>query len=490
MRPIPNPQARLLDGANTGNFSLYFSRMTEWQDKGEIRQDAIEQLGARAKTMLVQAGRTLESIHSRQTDALLSVVGAGGMVLVWQFKAQLSSPFVSGLGSGHPTETGMILDRNSGLPYIPASAVKGALRLACALEIMAAEPNAAQPKGNEYEINDRHPRFRRYFGDTDTSKADSCRGQLVFLDAFPAAIPTMKTDIMNPHFGEYYKGNREPLDTESPIPVKFLAVKEKATFVFRCFAQPLPCRDQGEWRELTRPFDAQDDDWVRKMFSRALTELGLGGKTAVGYGRFATPEILATDHFKELAEDKRQQRQREEDERLHPWKKPLAEVDHDQISDWDTLKKKLLENQAILTHKEVKEVAEAVKEAALRVKKAKPEKWDSKRDQVVSEWLQSAGIAWSEGTNNTGIGGQATVDAGTVAPESNRIKAAGYKDWGVFKQKNPDMDAFINNLTLAEAQNLKQLFQAWKIKDGKDDKKKGWKMLEKRLKNLEKKTAI
>ena len=50
-----------------------------------------------------------------------------------QFEGKLKSDFIIGLGESPPTETGMILDHTIGVPYIPASIIKGAVRFAYTL---------------------------------------------------------------------------------------------------------------------------------------------------------------------------------------------------------------------------------------------------------------------------------------------------------------------------------------------------------------------
>lgn len=241
MIPIPNAQRSLLE-QDSGNAALYFARMTPYEGPGgKPQKDAIATLGKNINRRLNQD--ILTAIHAHQTDILKTAARDG---TVWELTATLRSPFVSGLGSGHPTETGFTLDRNSGLPFIPASSIKGVLRLACALHLADKEPGSVQKQldkqgqwTGQWEIPDRHPLFRRYFGDTDSSKKDSVRGQLCFLDAFPTNCgDILKIDIINPHFREYYGGSDEgPVETEKPNPKKFLAVKEGTAFVFRS----LPC---------------------------------------------------------------------------------------------------------------------------------------------------------------------------------------------------------------------------------------------------------
>jgi len=500
--PIPTEQMELLAQGKEGNAALFFSRMTSWNGlgagkglepkfqagtdhKGRAIMDAsIVELGDGLNLRLPFSQPVLAAIHARQTAVLATAVTRD--VLVWEFRARLKSPYVSGLGSGHPTETGMILDRNSGLPYIPASAVKGVLRLACALHIAETEPGSVVPDrkdSGQVEIRDDHPVLCRYFGDTDTGKPDGVRGQLVFLDAFPANVPTIRPDIMNPHFGSYYAGKQGPLETENPIPVKFLTVAAGTEFIFRCFVSPVPGNDQAAPDSLLRPFDVTDIRTVAALFTRACTQLGFGGKTSIGYGRFDQPSVRDTAAFLEMIEkdleaEKERDRLRrlEEEDRKFPWRKSLRELG--EIADWGMLRQKALDNKVIDTHKSQPEVGVAIKEIALEVRKKNAKKWDAERDQFIAEWLTASGTAWGPSSKEVGprppislpLDQQLTVD---------RIK--GLKDWGQWKSASLKISA----LPLAAAEELSRLFSAWKIdKANNGEKKRVARELKSHLKTL------
>ncbi|HPH03836.1 MAG TPA: type III-B CRISPR module RAMP protein Cmr6 [Spirochaetota bacterium] len=291
MIPIPTSQQNLLQGPKA-NFSLLFPRLVEWSDahgKPKTSESEITRLAGIGNKNFDAAHQVLKAIHKRQDALLYSVKKSGGSIFT--FKAKLASPFVSGLGSGHPTETGMILDRNTGLPFIPASGIKGVLRLSRALDIAETHPELVRNTDDgETEIPDEE--LRKFFGDTKTD-SESLRGQLVFLDAYPVMAPKLKVDIMNPHFHKYYDGTQHPVDTEPPIPVKFMTVESGTVFRFRCFVNRLldPKESDGKSRE----FGQDDEQAICKMFERAFLHLGFGAKTAVGYGRFSLMETLINE---------------------------------------------------------------------------------------------------------------------------------------------------------------------------------------------------
>lgn len=509
MFPIPDTQKTLFEHGGRGNASLYFSRMTAWNEIGQSvkkSDNTIEILGVAINKRLASNADVLNRVHERQTEILKTTALQGGMV--WELTATLSSPFVSGLGSGHPTETGFILDRNTGLPCIPASAIKGVLRLACGLHIEQTEPDSVKEQRDkngqstgQWEIPDTHPLFRRYFGDTDTGKKDSVRGQIAFLDAFPAALPQdgslFKTDIMNPHFGKYYAGEQGPLETESPIPVKFLAVNSGVQFVFRCLALPLPARAADEPDPgVFSPFDEQDEKKVQALFEIACTQLGFGGKTSVGYGRFDAVETRNTAFFRERAQEeaahRRQQAEedakrklQEADDQLYPWKPWLREVK--QIDSWNDLSRLVLENEALLAWLQEDGVFKAAHAAFLSVRNAAPIAWKKKdRQKIYDEWLAKHAPQSPDPVppdNVEPIPEPSKPDADPVPPPpepAKRIRA--FKDYGDYINARINIPA----LTLPEAHALQEQFKKWGCHDkkAKGDKPKHWQALQKRLGEL------
>ncbi len=473
---LPTYQRELLEQGQTGNAALFFARMTQWwwdkekdKEKGKkleakyqtgtdkkgkpLLDSSIVLLGKQVNTRFQGAEAALAAIHDRQTGFLGATAHHAGTTksgLALEIRARLTAPFVSGLGSGHPTETGLILDRNSGLPYIPASSIKGVLRLACALYIAETDP-AYKDKEDLKEIPDDHPLLRRYFGDTDTGKADGMRGQLVFLDAFPAEIPDklLKADIMNPHFGQYYSGAQGPLETENPIPVKFLAVAPGTEFVFRCFASPLPERKPDDKdAAVFRPFGEKDEETVVALFKRAFAQLGFGGKTSIGYGRFAEQSIKRGSEVIPPPPPK-------------PWDSWLNELED--VKDWDKLKALIFDKPEAEAWRGENGVAQTVEALCKKVRDSRRKNWTAEQDASCAAWLQPAGIMWE--------------------PLSD-LECLIWKlaDYGTYKSKNIDLAA----LTLPEAQALQARLKEWKCNDkrARGDKTAHWKKLQDRIREL------
>ncbi|HEY9786345.1 MAG TPA: type III-B CRISPR module RAMP protein Cmr6 [Candidatus Obscuribacterales bacterium] len=158
--------------------------------------------------------------------------------------------FVVGFGAEHVLETNLCLHRVYGFPIIPGSAVKGVTRAWALLGENLAE---------DADL------LIRVFGNTNQ------QGQVIFFDAYPTQAPTLKLDILNPHYGEYYqgRGGNPPADYLSPVPTYFLTVVKGSPFQFAVAS-----------KDNTLAGTAKG--WLQK----ALSDLGIGGKTATGYGYF------------------------------------------------------------------------------------------------------------------------------------------------------------------------------------------------------------
>jgi len=102
---------------------------------------------------------------------------------------------------------------------------------------------------------------------------------VVFLESLPLTPVRLEADVMTPHYAPYYKDIKSvkpPADWYDPVPIPFLTVAPGQRFLFAV----LP-------RRLSSQAHVED---ARRALAEALANLGVGAKTAVGYGRFeATP---------------------------------------------------------------------------------------------------------------------------------------------------------------------------------------------------------
>ena len=172
--------------------------------------------------------------------------------------------FVTGTGNEHPVENGFTWHHSLGTPYIPGSTVKGLVRA-----------------WMEAVVGQSQQDCQRWFGSPvkkDGKPEDNQAGELIFFDAIPTEVPELAVDIMTPHMGKWYEkggdsantldANVMPGDWHAPVPVPFL-VTRKASFLFSLAARP------GCNPDLAAAVEALEG---------ALAWLGVGSKTAVGYG--------------------------------------------------------------------------------------------------------------------------------------------------------------------------------------------------------------
>ncbi|WP_053240650.1 type III-B CRISPR module RAMP protein Cmr6 [Clostridium sp. DMHC 10] len=215
------------------------------------------------------------------------------------FKGKVNDKLIVGLGNQSVFETGITLHHTYGIPYIPGQAIKGILR--------------------NYVIQE-------YFdskGDSDISKEEfllifggklknnkNLSGKVIFMDSFPCNDFQIKRDIMTPHYGKYYNGEIEPLDSEEPNPIPFLVVEknknEDLLFQFNIAIDKSILN--VAWEENDQHNKKTIEEFVIDNFIDALNFHGIGAKTSVGYGYF---DIDKEEVKKQLREEKERQEQME-----------------------------------------------------------------------------------------------------------------------------------------------------------------------------------
>ncbi len=201
---------------------------------------------------------------------------------------------VQGLGIESVYETSLTLHHVYGIPYLPASTLKGVVRswiiaeafgqseghaikdeqfcnlFGCPVELVLDDPDDKNKKGEAKKNKAKYPSFFK----------EARQGKITFFDTFPIEAPKIEVDVMNPHYGPYYSDNNAktpPADFHNPIPVHFITVAN-TSFRFIIGAS------EGKWLNETvgsKPIT----EWLRD----ALISHGIGAKTAVGYG-YMKPE--------------------------------------------------------------------------------------------------------------------------------------------------------------------------------------------------------
>ncbi len=179
------------------------------------------------------------------------------------FTMMTAERLVAGLGASHVLETALTLDRNTGLPYLPGSTVKGLARawgllevaaqlnvkledtdaegqplLNTVAELLIAEPDETllqtlrrlRPTSDVENAEAYIQWFRLIFGSQINAAA------VCFLDAiyYGESAPQYASDVMTPHYVNYYteNGGRPPSEDDNPNPVSFITVDRGNTFAF------------------------------------------------------------------------------------------------------------------------------------------------------------------------------------------------------------------------------------------------------------------
>jgi len=263
-------------------YDKFPDRWTGLHDAAALEFDKrtwIDSMASSASTAW-DAGVVAEAVR-RQGDMAHAL---GGIVL----RLRNTSRFVTGLGRTHPVESGFTWHHTLGVPYLPGTGLKGVLR----------DWARTQGAGDQ----------RSWFGDRDHV------GEVVFLDLLPVEPPTLCCDVMTPHYGRYYQttvSRPAPGDWFDPTPIPFLVVESGQSW--QCSL--VPPIGRSAWVEDTHRE-------LRHHVSQALSWLGAGAKTAVGYGRFEVDEnatcAIEAERAAVLAEAEERARLEQETARFGP----------------------------------------------------------------------------------------------------------------------------------------------------------------------------
>jgi CRISPR-associated protein Cmr6 len=186
-------------------------------------------------------------------------------------EVEVSGRMAVGLGADSVLETSIAMHRTYGVPYIPASALKGLAR--------SYGRKHLEKKGGGGEWTREHT--DKLFGKTDEA------GYIIFFDALYRPDSGFRTkannqtplplhpDVMTVHHPKYYQeGKLPPADWDDPTPIPFLSATGK-------YLLAVSAPDAEAWREITLD-----------ILERALKEEGIGAKSSSGYGRMKRVESV------------------------------------------------------------------------------------------------------------------------------------------------------------------------------------------------------
>jgi CRISPR/Cas system CMR subunit Cmr6 (Cas7 group RAMP superfamily) len=229
---------------------------------GESDDATVHHLTVVAQACAVPAG-LLARLDERRRAAALALARRAG----YTARALTLTPhwrLVVGHGEDTAHETSLTMSPTYGVPIIPGSALKG-------LAASQAQATHGQPLPAG---------VARLFGTPRPGDStDAAQGTVAVLDALPVAQPKVVVDVLTPHVKPYYDldasktPTQPPAEYHNPVPVRFLAV---AGTPFRTWLIGPP----GDVKALAA------------LLCTGLDELGIGGKTAAGYGYCHATEEL------------------------------------------------------------------------------------------------------------------------------------------------------------------------------------------------------
>lgn len=308
----------LLGGSNAPsceNRSLRFSRFTDPSLKDESRHAFLD--------MAIQQKCPDELINAIRDAHLAFLKSVPDAVCIHM---ENQSRLLLNMAGGVMENAGVSLERFSGIPRIPGSAVKGVARTAAIQQLLGAEQtdkadllanialafgwvsdNWQDKPSKKQKLMDGTPAPQEdffYACPDDFAEIRSAAqtiikatlglpesslfpkqfaGLIAFFDALPVRRPQgsdLQLDIVTSHHPKYYKGEMDvALDIESPNPVVFPAIAAHHVFTFAIAPCPACKFIAPELRLVLR-------DAAKGWLVEGLRVFGIGAKTAAGYGWF------------------------------------------------------------------------------------------------------------------------------------------------------------------------------------------------------------
>ncbi|MFQ3631659.1 type III-B CRISPR module RAMP protein Cmr6 [Roseiflexus sp.] len=227
---------------------LWFDRYFDLQHGDEAKRNLM------AQTAQISSPKDYRTWYDRYRAALSQQEGVQLAI------ATAHSRLIVGLGDSGVAETGITLHHTYGVPYIPGSALKG---LAAAYAHLRLDGDGWRRGRADHTI---------MFGTTETG------GYITFFDApyIPGSVKDdrpLAEDVMTVHHPHYYVGDTPapPADWDSPNPVPFLT----ATGGYL-----IAVAGPQEWAQT-----------ALMILGMALRDMGIGAKTAAGYGRMQLRDL-------------------------------------------------------------------------------------------------------------------------------------------------------------------------------------------------------
>lgn len=238
------------------NYTLWYNKIVRNDGDNKILHDFYE--NNKVKSCKINYSKAIVlKLKLLQND---TAIGLFGKQAFQKLTYKADTKLLIGIGGGNPfgNVPSITLHHIYGIPYIPASTLKGITRSFYIYK---------EHKGKEKEAL-KDQRFIKWFG---TSEGSGKRGTIIFLDAFPINEPTIEFEPISPHYGSYYtsQGKQPPVDYDQVIPLFVPAIVETEFDIYF-----------GYCKDLT-----QDDlEQIKEYVIDAIQWIGVGAKTSSGYG--------------------------------------------------------------------------------------------------------------------------------------------------------------------------------------------------------------
>ncbi len=301
----------------TENLSLLFSKF--------LTEDIISKVDNKTDFFEKIYNYDLKNIRNfaliERFDEQIESLKSFGYEEIFNQEVVTKSRIVVGLGSVHVLEASLILHNIYGIPYIPASELKGVCRSVAfwklvqqkGIKNIKVEEDKKDKKDqektefekfqkdfydngstNKDKLNKDELRYQLLFGSQET------KGLLMFLDAFPKLekynTEILDLDIMNVHYQSFYSdnsGNTPAGDWENPNPIKFVTIKPGIKFRFGVLIDKFRLEELSQnedYKKIGVDFNFKNiKNDVKNLITEAFEEFGVGAKTRLGYGLFKNP---------------------------------------------------------------------------------------------------------------------------------------------------------------------------------------------------------
>lgn len=258
--PIYKSTGEILARAQVDNLHLRLHKLNDswqnYQNNWEIPKEKKEPFTKLTGYSNSEMNEILKQINS-DYDLMTETLKKDGYYTA-DFTLTSRSRLLAGNGDVSPLEVSMFLHFIFGFPFIPGSSLKGMVRYYAELE----------------ESGDI---IKNIFGkDESDSNGDSVCGKVFFNDVIPVSFPNIETAILTPHYGEYFQHKKTPGEWYTPNPITLLVIKPGASFRFTLYSRHKEYVEKAE-------------RWLKGV----LSQIGIGSKTRIGYGRFRSGNITA-----------------------------------------------------------------------------------------------------------------------------------------------------------------------------------------------------